>query len=277
MIRRRLAVGAARGPRPRAGGGSFPAGCAPSGPGARRRPPGPRGPRRRGRESAVSRGKGGLRGPTTFALRDAAGAIAWGLRNLFNLPESMAIVRTIPSGSPGLRRDGTEPYWLSVLLYCAEGGLQAILDEYAHVLKDSLGLIDKPAAQTVSEIASEIRVGSRPAYGGARRRVPCLRRAAGVASRTSACGRASRFASARRRPRIRAPARATEPGSRAPGRCAPPSTRRSGRSSSRPPRSGRRAWTSTPTATPSSTGTCRRTRWTSSSARDGSTATRATR
>ena len=96
-------------------------------------------------------------GSEDTALRDAAGAIAWGLRNLFNLPESMAIVRTIPSGTPGLRRDGKEPYWLSVLLYCAEGGLQATLDEYAHVLKDSLGLIDKPVVQTVSEISSEIR------------------------------------------------------------------------------------------------------------------------
>jgi len=98
------------------------------------------------------------------ALRNAAGSVAWTLRNLFNLPESMAIVRTTPAGVR-LRREGTEPYWLSVLLYSAEGGLQAVLDEYVHILKDSLGLIDKPAAVTLAEIAAEIAaaVGIRTA------------------------------------------------------------------------------------------------------------------
>jgi len=89
------------------------------------------------------------------ALRNAAGTMAWTLRNLFNLPESMAIVRTTPPGIR-LQREGDEPYWLSVVLYSAEGGLQAVLDEYVHVLKDSLGLIDKPATLTLSEISAEI-------------------------------------------------------------------------------------------------------------------------
>lgn len=98
------------------------------------------------------------------ALRNAAGSVGWTLRNLFNLPESMAIARTMPAGVR-LKREATEPYWLSVLLYSAEGGLQAVLDEYVHVLKDSLGLIDKPAAVTLAEIAAEIvaAVGIRTA------------------------------------------------------------------------------------------------------------------
>jgi hypothetical protein len=81
-------------------------------------------------------------------LRNAAGAVAWGFRNLFNLPESMALVRGI---------DSREPYWLRMIEYCAAGGLQSTLDEYAHVLKESLGLIDKPADETVTAIGAEIR------------------------------------------------------------------------------------------------------------------------
>ncbi len=114
---------------------------------------------------ALSRVAGAKSAEETTALRNAAGTVAWTLRNLFNLPESMSIVRTIPTGTPGLKRDGTEPYWLSVLLYAAEGGLQSVLDEYVHVLKDSLGLIDKPATLTLQEIATEIAaaVGIRTA------------------------------------------------------------------------------------------------------------------
>jgi hypothetical protein len=90
-------------------------------------------------------GTASLHGPT---LRNAAGAVAWAFRNLFNLPESMALVRD-PKNE--------EPYWLRVLAYCADGGLQSTLDEYVHVLKESLGLIDKPPDQTIEAIGQEIR------------------------------------------------------------------------------------------------------------------------
>jgi hypothetical protein len=57
--------------------------------------------------------------------------VAWRLRNLFNLPEVISLVR-------GLNRE--EPYWLRVMEYAMDGCLQAVLDEYAHVLRDSLGV-----------------------------------------------------------------------------------------------------------------------------------------
>jgi hypothetical protein len=66
-----------------------------------------------------------------------AAKVAWSLRSLFNLPESMALLRA-----------GTEEaYWRLVLRYCLEGNLQAVLDEYAHVLPEWLGLIDEPPAE----------------------------------------------------------------------------------------------------------------------------------
>ena len=63
------------------------------------------------------------------ALRDAAARVGWAFRSLFNQPEVMALVRGL---------NGEEPYWLRVLEYSAGGCIQAVLDEYVHVLRDSL-------------------------------------------------------------------------------------------------------------------------------------------
>jgi hypothetical protein len=79
-----------------------------------------------------------------LALRTGAAQVAWAFGRLFNLPEAMMILR-------GMNR--AEPYWLRVLEYCVDGCLQAVLDEYQHVLRESLGLLDKPATDTISAIA----------------------------------------------------------------------------------------------------------------------------
>jgi hypothetical protein len=61
----------------------------------------------------------------------AAAVLASGLRALFNRPESIALL-------DGLHHD--LPYWRKVLEYCADGGLQATLDEYLHHLRfETLG------------------------------------------------------------------------------------------------------------------------------------------
>ncbi|MEO8179426.1 MAG: helicase-related protein [Deltaproteobacteria bacterium] len=52
--------------------------------------------------------------------------------------------------------EGKPPYWRQVLDYCVDGCLQAVLDEYAHVLHDHLGLGEGVAAQRVHEIATHI-------------------------------------------------------------------------------------------------------------------------
>lgn len=59
-------------------------------------------------------------------VRDEAARAAWGIRVLLNHPESITLVRS--------RRQG--PYWRRALSYCVEGGLQAVLDEFAHVAYD---------------------------------------------------------------------------------------------------------------------------------------------
>jgi hypothetical protein len=52
-------------------------------------------------------------------------------RALFNLPEAYAIVRTLS------RAEITdEVFWRAALDYCVHGNLQAVLDEYVHVLRD---------------------------------------------------------------------------------------------------------------------------------------------
>jgi hypothetical protein len=83
---------------------------------------------------ALSRGSGGEKAMEDTSLRNAAAQITWSLRSLFNLPEAMALIRG---------RNASEPYWRRVLEYCADGCLQAVMDEYLHVLQESLGLLDK--------------------------------------------------------------------------------------------------------------------------------------
>lgn len=93
-----------------------------------------------------------------FAMNQAC-AVGWSLRNLMNLPESIAIVR---------RGSDTDPYWRRVLEYCAEGGLQSVLDEYAHFLTEGLSVTNKPFEEQVAEVGERIRktVGARPASIG---------------------------------------------------------------------------------------------------------------
>ena len=92
-------------------------------------------------------------GPGTasaLAARDAAARIAWSFRTLFNLPESMALIR-------GERRDHeTTPYWRQVVDYCAAGNLQAVLDEYIHTLRDLEGLFAAEDEEAWEKLAGAV-------------------------------------------------------------------------------------------------------------------------
>jgi Helicase conserved C-terminal domain len=79
--------------------------------------------------------------------RIAAGRVAWKFRNLFNLHEVTALVR---GWSPA------EPYWRSVIEYAIAGCLQSVLDEYAHVLADSLGAANLEREMAVESVADEM-------------------------------------------------------------------------------------------------------------------------
>ena len=80
----------------------------------------------------------------TPQVRDCAAQVAWAFRNLFNLPVVISLIRGM---------NGEEPYWRRVLEYCVDGCLQASLDEYAHVLRESLGLVSKEPGEVVQEIS----------------------------------------------------------------------------------------------------------------------------
>jgi hypothetical protein len=90
-------------------------------------------------------GEGALAGATRVELRNAAGRTAWAFRSLFNQPEVVTMLR---------RND--QPYWRSVLQYCVEGCLPAVLDEYVHVLRDHLGLLSGKLEGKLVEIADGI-------------------------------------------------------------------------------------------------------------------------
>lgn len=97
---------------------------------------------------ALSRVTGGADSLQDIEIRDAAYRIAQGLRSLFNKPEIIALMR---SGDD-------EPYWRAVLDHAMNGCLQAVLDEFAHVLIESEGLQDAGndrRAETLSAVMVE--------------------------------------------------------------------------------------------------------------------------
>lgn len=100
------------------------------------------------------------------AVRLAAGRIAWRLRNLFNLPEVNSLVRGLVATEAGNTNE--VPYWTRVIDYAAEGCLQSVLDEYAHVLCDSLGVSRQSPADVAAEISRAMSgaIGIRSAQVG---------------------------------------------------------------------------------------------------------------
>lgn len=93
---------------------------------------------------ALSRVTGGADSLEDEAIRDAAYRIAQGLRSLFNKPEIIALIRSGDDAS----------YWRAVLDHSVSGCLQAVLDEYAHVLIESEGLQDADAHSRAEILAA---------------------------------------------------------------------------------------------------------------------------
>ena len=96
---------------------------------------------------ALSRVAGGSEGFRDPEMRNQASAIAWALRNHANQSEMMALIR---GGSD------ESAYWKDVLAHCVDGGLTSVLDEYAHILNESLGVNQKDAATKSRAIAREM-------------------------------------------------------------------------------------------------------------------------
>lgn len=82
-----------------------------------------------------------------FAILSAAAHGASGFRTLFNMPESIGLLRG---------KDSKTPYWRRALQYSIDGNMQALLDEQVHVLQEALGLISASPAQRVKETADAL-------------------------------------------------------------------------------------------------------------------------
>ncbi len=81
-------------------------------------------------------------------ILSAAAKIASGFRSLFNMPETIAMLR-------GYYGDGT--YWRLTLQYGIHGNIQSVLDEYVHILQESLGLQKYSQEDQVTKIADYIK------------------------------------------------------------------------------------------------------------------------
>lgn len=81
------------------------------------------------------------------SLLSAAARIAAGFQTLFNMPETIAM----------LRGSGEDSYWRLTLQYGIDGNLQSVLDEYVHVLRESLGLQEHSPEEQVAGVAECIQ------------------------------------------------------------------------------------------------------------------------
>jgi len=77
----------------------------------------------------------------------AAARIGLGFRTLFNSPDAISLIN-------GLYPEA--PYWQKALQYCLDGNLQAVLDEYIHILYESLGLVGHDLGECVKKMSVEI-------------------------------------------------------------------------------------------------------------------------
>jgi len=80
-------------------------------------------------------------------INQAAFEIGYGFRNMFNLPDNITLIRGL---------DSRPPYWLRVLEYCIDGNIQALLDEYIHILYESSGLQHVSEEAAINELKDKI-------------------------------------------------------------------------------------------------------------------------
>ena len=78
-----------------------------------------------------------------------AARIALAFRDMFNQAESSVLVRP-------RRKARTAPYWSAVLSYCLGGNLQAVMDEYMHILNEP----DRKLSDICDEIVSALSLRS---------------------------------------------------------------------------------------------------------------------
>jgi hypothetical protein len=82
------------------------------------------------------------------AFLAAAARIGLAFRTLFNQPDAISLLQSrYPEGA----------YWEKALRYCVDGNLQAVMDEYIHVLHESLGLVGHDPAESATKMSESIQ------------------------------------------------------------------------------------------------------------------------
>ena len=79
------------------------------------------------------------RSTSDLGRANAAHRIGNAFLHLFNLPEVTAMIRGQKRDRIARAGGKANPYWESMLRYCLHGNIQAVLDEYLHILSDSPG------------------------------------------------------------------------------------------------------------------------------------------
>lgn len=77
----------------------------------------------------------------------SAARIGWGFRQLLNSPESIAVVAATQSGPS---------YWRQALRYALQGNLQAVLDEWLHVVAEDAGSGRKPSGKVLGDVLDRV-------------------------------------------------------------------------------------------------------------------------
>lgn len=81
------------------------------------------------------------------SVREASGRVGHAFLSLFNHAEVIELVRSAKTD---------EPYWKLALAYAHAGGLQAVLDEYAHLLQEGSETRDRSAGEVARSLADAI-------------------------------------------------------------------------------------------------------------------------
>ncbi len=97
---------------------------------------------------SLSRISDGKAAQSSLSIRNASARTARAFLSLFNLPEATSLVRGV---------NAEEPFWRRVLEHCVSGGLQPVMDEYVHGLKESLGFVGSVSEAAASEVADAVR------------------------------------------------------------------------------------------------------------------------
>ena len=85
--------------------------------------------------------------PPTRTHREERDVRGNGLRHQFNAPEAIAVLQ---------QDDDEAAYWKRVLNYCANGNLQAVLDEYMHLLYEAEAGANASAADAILKVAGDV-------------------------------------------------------------------------------------------------------------------------